>query len=172
MPKMHHLLKHALYWLCLLAALALNACGPGTGGTGTGPQPIATIAPFAAAYTSAPGAGSVTGAGTQSTGASSATTAAVNLQLQTTGIVLTHGCAEFNYSGPWSVSATGDISVQGIYTSTTQQTAVLSITLTNANADSASLSLSIQTPSGTWLLGPVILQRSNLAPPAPPKNGC
>jgi hypothetical protein len=172
MPKMPHLLKHALHWLCLLAALAFSACGPGTGGTGTGPQPIATTAPFAATYTSAPSAGTLAGAGTPSTGASSATTAAVSLQLQTTGIVLTSACASFNYSGTWSVSATGDISVQGIYTSTTEQAAILNIAFANANADSASLTLSIQTPSGTLLLGPVILQRSNTTAPIPVGSGC
>jgi hypothetical protein len=172
MPKMHHLFKHAFHWLCLLAALALSACGPGTGGTGTGPQPTATIAPFAATYTNASSAGSVASTGTPSTGTNSATTAAVGLQLQTTGIVLTSACADFNYSGTWSVSATGGISVQGIYTSTTQQAAILSIVFTNANADSASLTLNIQTLSGTLLLGPVILQRSDSVTVAPPKSGC
>jgi hypothetical protein len=173
----HPLLKQALHWLCLLAALALSACGPGTGGTGTGPQ---TIAPFAASYIGTQSAASPAGVATSSTGAGSSTSAAVSLQLQTTGIVVTSGCADFNYAGTWSVSSTGEISVQGIYssagatgqTSAAPQTAVLRIAFANATAESAIVTLSIQTPSGTLLLGPVTLQLSTLATPAAPKSDC
>lgn len=182
-PALHAVARHAAHWLGLLVALALCACGPGTGGTGTGPQPTASIAstaPFAATYTSTPSAATVPGAATPSTGASSATTATVSLQLQTTGIVLTSACAGFNYSGTWSVSASGDITVQGIYTSATsggssnatQQTAILNIAFTNANVDSDSLTLRIQTPSGSVLLGPVSLQRSSAALGVAQRPGC
>ncbi|MGA8514334.1 MAG: hypothetical protein WB821_06135, partial [Burkholderiaceae bacterium] len=172
----NRLFKHAAYWLCIAAALILAACGPGTGGTGTGPQ---SIAAFAANYISVPSTGTAVGSTTPSTGASSATTATFSLQLQTTGIVLTSACAGFDYAGAWSVSATGEISVQGLYASTgaggltspPPQAAVLNIALTNTSADSASLTLRITTPSGALLLGPISMERSGAAIPTPQGQG-
>jgi hypothetical protein len=174
MTMTHHLLEHALHWLCLLAALTVGACGPGTGGTGTGPQPITA---FAASYTSAPSAGTGSSAAMPSTGTGSATSAVIRLQLQTTGIVLTSACAGFDYAGSWSVSPLGDISVQGIYASTSsvnsvQQAAVLSIAFTQTTGDSGSLSLRITTPQGTLLLGPLSLQRTDTAAALTRENEC
>jgi hypothetical protein len=176
MSTINHLFKRALHWLCIVVVLMLAACGPGTGGTGTGPQPVPA---FAATYTSAPNSVSVTGTPVPDSCVSPATTRTFNLQLQPNSIELTSACEGYNYHGPWSVSATGEISVLGLYTNSSngssnaaQQVAVLSIVLSNASTDSNRLTLEIKTPSGVLLLGPVNLQRSSTCTPAMLGAGC
>lgn len=196
MSQTFPLLKRHLGALLLACQFLLTACGPGTGGTGTGPH---TVSAFSASYTNgvgasaSVGAGSPTPAGTPTASPlpnpspapapspapctvgcdSNAATRTFSLQLQTDGITLTSPCAGFSYSGSWSVSAAGETSVPGVYTtSSVQQAAVLTAVFANASADSTSVTVSIRNAAGALLLGPLVLQRGTGSPATPATTGC
>jgi hypothetical protein len=140
MPTINQLLNRCAIGLCLVALLVLSACGPGTGGTGTGPSVGSSPTPLTSSYFASPGAGAVPNAplpnpATPPTGAPTATpsqpaftctascasnldTRALSLHLQADRITLSSPCATFTFAGPWSISATGDTTVVGMLEST------------------------------------------------------
>jgi hypothetical protein len=168
-PLLHKLpMKLALCSLAWLALL-LAACGPGTGGTGTGPEagaPVAIAAPgvYNGVYTANPSSAPATPTGC----ASCTSTQAVNLQVQTDSLQVSSPCFTFTYAGPWSAAADGSVAVQGTYTQlsakaptgTSSQAATLTLRFAAGND---SVQVTIQDAAGQTLLPPVTLQR--VAPP-------
>lgn len=179
----------SLSWL--LAAL-LIACGPGTGGTGTGPEPTSQspvlagstisytgIAPLPLSGLPTPAATPVPG-GT-CTALCGTITTSLSLQLQSQSIALHAGCANFSYSGPWSISAQGEVNVEGSYEtvitvngqpSTSSQAARLSLLFDTPSADSSAVTITLRNLQGIVLLGPVRLGRNAAATNAPALGGC
>jgi hypothetical protein len=164
-PLLHKLAQHCLAWLTLL----LVACGPGTGGTGTGPiaeAPISTTAPgtYSGIFTAAPSSQPVTTTVCVNGCTSTLAAPAVNLQVQTDSIQVSSPCFTFTYAGLWSQGADGNVTVQGSYTQqsaqsssgTTSQPATLTLRF-SANSDS--VEISIKDAAGQTLLQPVTLQR-------------
>ncbi len=204
MPTINHLLKRCAISLCLVALMLLSACGPGTGGTGTGPNVASSPVPFTSSYFTSPGAGTATAAplpnptatptasptSTASTPAPTCTTAcasglnaqAISLHLQAESIVLSTPCATFTYAGVWSVSATGETTVQGVLESSTvvngqasrssSQNASLTLGFPSGVNSSSTVSVSIKDSAGKLLLGPATLQRAAAAPPSVNASGC
>jgi hypothetical protein len=139
MATINHLLKRCAISLCALAVLLLTACGPGTGGTGTGPNAAGSPTTLTSSYFTSGGAGTVTAAPlpnpstvptvspTSTTGlptptctsscASNLDGQAISLHLQADRITLSTPCATFTYAGVWSVSAAGETTVQGVWES-------------------------------------------------------
>jgi hypothetical protein len=203
MPTINHLLNRCAIGLCLVALMVLSACGPGTGGTGTGPSVGASPISFTDSYFTSSGAGTVTAAplpnpGTTPTVSPTTTTSlpaptcttscasnldgqAISLHLQADRIVLSTPCATFTYAGVWSVSATGETTVQGVLesspvvngqTSRSSQNASLTLGFPNGVDGSSTLSVSIKDSAGKLLLGPTTLLRAANAPPGVNASGC
>ncbi len=205
MPTTNPLLKRCAISLCALAMLVLCACSPGTGGTGTGPIAVVSPAPVASSYFTSGGAAPVTAAPLPPTGTTPTVTPpaatpaatptapgtpctagcissqAVSLHLQADRIELSTPCATFTYAGAWSVSAAGDVTVQGVWesnvtvngqTSRTSQSAILTLNFAVSLESSASVKVRIQDIAGQPLLGPSTLQRSASPPTAAVAGGC
>jgi hypothetical protein len=201
MPTINHLLSRCAISLCALAALVLSACGPGTGGTGTGPNAGASPVTFTSSYFTSGGAGTVTAplpnpsttptstpTSTPSLPETTCSTACaanvgsqpLRLHLQTDRIELSTPCATFTYAGAWSVSATGETTVQGVWessvvvngqTSRSSQNASMTLGFPNG-LESSSVTVSIKDSTGKLLLGPATLQRAANAPPSVSAGGC
>jgi hypothetical protein len=187
-----HSVKHTLQSLSRLISLAgllaalLVACGPGTGGTGTGPETVSQSPVFVGStisYTGiAPAPLSTTPLpGSTCTALCGTATASLSLQLQAQSIALQTGCASFSYSGPWSISAQGEVNVEGSYetvttvngqANTSRQTAQLSLVFATPSADSSAVTLTLRNAQGDVLLGPIRLDRSTAATNIPAGGGC
>ncbi len=164
--KMTNLFERLASRLSRLAAvsaitLALAACGPGTGGTGTGP--IAATLGFTGgtgASATTPGAGCVTDC-TQA-----------SLRLDTERVELAASCLRFVYTGTWGVDAGGLAVLSGTAETggTTAPNAVLRLQFSDATAASAQVTLTLTDSAGRSLLGSVALLRNDaalaVAPPA------
>ena len=172
------------YLLIALAILAtLTGCGPGTGGTGTGPS-IGSIAP------SAPISGPVTYSGTQNApaavfgGTSAERVASVFgpsvsalknavLSLDTQRIDLRKACQAFTYAGDWSIAQDGSVRALGTYSLTrilpdgqaevTTLVAHLALTFTSGNISSPSVTAIVKDSGESVLMGPFELQLANSA---------
>ncbi len=175
-PLLHKLALCCLAWLVPLTVpllvLLLVACGPGTGGTGTGPvagAPVPAGSPtlssvYNGVYTANPSSAPATPTGC----ASCTSTQAVNLQVQTDSLQVSSPCFTFTYAGPSSAAADGSVAVQGTYTQlsaaaptgTSSQAATLTLRFAAGND---SVQVTIQDAAGQTLLPPVTLQR--VAPP-------
>ena len=164
--KMTNLFERLAGRLARLAAvfattLALAACGPGTGGTGTGP--IGATLGFTGgtgASVTAPGAGCVTDCPQAS------------VRLDTERVELTAHCLRFVYTGTWGVDAAGLAILSGTAEAggTPAPNAVLRLQFSEATAASAQVTLTLTDSAGRALLGPVALLRNDaalaVAPPA------
>lgn len=140
-------LRRALLAAALLLGLA--ACGPGTGGTGTGP--IGATLGYAggtSGSTAAPGIG-CTGDCPQAA-----------LQLDAARVVLQAPCLRFVHDGAWTVDGGGlaviDGSVQGVAARVT-----LRLQFSEASAASSQVSATLSDDTGRVLLGPVTLLRND-----------
>ncbi|MFN4121506.1 hypothetical protein [Acidovorax sp.] len=147
----------------LLWALALAACGPGTGGTGTGP--ITGIYNYAG-----PGF---------STGAPCADDCPqVTLQLEAERIVFTALCLRFVYDGPWQPDDAGAVLLEGTLETTewlngqpqtTRSPAVLRLQFSDGSTDSQQVALTLRDATGANLVMPITLaQGTRTAAP----SGC
>jgi hypothetical protein len=181
--------------LCIFATMMLSACGPGTGGTGTGPSAVGGPTPFTNSYFTSSGAGTVTSAplpnpvtpstptATPSLPASTCTagcasnldTQALSLYLQADSVTLSSPCATFKFAGPWSISASGEATLLGVLESTvtvngqisrTSQSANLTLSFAGTAQSSASVSVRITNSAGRVLLNPVTLLPASDAPAA------
>lgn len=92
MNALPELLTRLARLLALTTALLLAACGPGTGGTGTGP--VGGVLNFA-------GVGFSTGVPCPQCGGSS------SLRLEDERVVLYIHCRRFVHTGPWEIDAQG-----------------------------------------------------------------
>jgi hypothetical protein len=179
MPTINQLLKRCAIILCTLAALVLSGCGPGTGGTGTGPNASASPVTFTSGgVTATP---SVPGASCTAACPNSLDSQALRLHVQAERIELSTPCATFTYAGVWSVSATGETTVQGVWEisavvngqiSRNSQNASLTLMFPNGLDGSSTVNVSIKDGAGTPLLGPVTLQRATDAPSSASASGC
>lgn len=139
--------------LALVAALA--ACGPGTGGTGTGP--IQGVSAYSG------------GAGPAILPTPADT---VNLRLEPERVELAAGCKRFLFSGPWEVSAGGEALLNGTLETTTaggtgSTPATLRLQFSDGTTTSPRVTAVVMGESGGPLLGPVTLERSEAAAFAP-----
>ncbi|MEI8326648.1 MAG: hypothetical protein WCH44_15030 [Betaproteobacteria bacterium] len=166
-------------FLTLCLAGMLQACGPGTGGTGTGSGPMpsgGTAADRIQWYEGTWSASNVVTAGA-STWAKCATALTalcapsdVVPVFEASRIQVTASCWSFTYQGEWSVAPTGELQVSGTYTEqaqpgiATQQSALLL-----ASPAGADLLLSVQDAQGGILQGPLTVVRSTLGLTAAPK---
>jgi len=146
----------------LAATLALAACGPGTGGTGTGP--IGATLGFsgsATASTAAPGAACTTDC------------AQASLRLDTERVELAAPCLRFVFAGTWGVDTTGLAVLAGTAETAggaTVPDSTLRLQFSDATAASAQVTLTLADAAGRTLAGPLTLLRQDaalaLAPPA------
>lgn len=148
-------LHRALRGLALTSLLALAACGPGTGGTGTGPVTFAS-------------------AGMATTVPCGASCRTIGLLLDTERVELTATCLRFAYAGPWDIDRSGTTLVTGTLersaagrTGTTQEAATLQLQFSEGRIDSPQVTLLMRDAADQAVLGPVSLQQGP-APAAPP----
>lgn len=147
----------------LALMLALPGCGPGTGGTGTGP--------IALSFSSA-GGGSIT-APPFSPPPSCADTACdrVDLRLEEERVELTAACARFLHEGGWAVDDAGLLMLQGTWEApadagTARVPATLRLQFTERDLARANVEVLLLDVGGGALLGPLALQGQGAAPPA------
>ncbi len=197
-PPLRHILEIAVSWLCLAAVLAVAACGPGTGGTGTGPISGLAMQPSATYYAGTLGGTSTIGLGPGNPATGSANgsntavvtpgcsancaAVAVNLQLEPQRIQLGSGCFSFVFTGSWSFAASGETTVLGSFQSLStvnghtvagdKLPSTLVISFPNDETLGNLLTLSIKDNTGRLLLGPTTLQRSADAPPPTSARAC
>lgn len=166
-PKMTNLfdrLPHRLRLGGTLAALALVAvllagCGPGTGGTGTGPIGVTL------GYTGAAANGSATTPGLGCTDACADTL----LRLDTERVELVTPCLRFVFNGPWSVDAMGLAIVDGAVepgAAVGSPRATLRLQFSENTAASARVTLTLTDDTGRALAS-ATLQRNDAAATAP-----
>lgn len=129
--------------LIVLLAWALAACGPGSGGTGTGPI------------------GNLNFVGTTaSTG--HASSSEVYLQLQDTSVEFISGCGRFFYNGSWTVNADKAAILEGrLETGTHSVPATLFLEFGAAVTNSEDVMVTLRDPSGMLLVGPVLMSRQS-----------
>ncbi len=137
--------------------LALQACGPGTGGTGTGPV-VASVLGFSG----------VTGSGTNAAAGPPCqiNCGATALRLESTRVQLTTPCLNFVYSGEWALDAAGQLVLAGTVESTsatgkTTGNASLRVAFSEKDAASQQVTLILTDSAGRTLVGPVTLKRND-----------
>lgn len=143
----------------LLGLAALAGCGPGTGGTGTGPingaYSFATIAGTAGATVPADD---------------------VSLKLEEQRVTLVAGCLSFVYTGAWGVDAQGLLVLDGTVTATAAGpagampaqgqvpfAARLRLQFSEPTPASAQVTVTLADTAGRVLLGPVVVPRGEAA---------
>ena len=164
MTTLPDLARRALQACAVSVLLALAACGPGTGGTGTGP--ISGVFNYAG-----PGF---------STGLPCALDCpGVTLRLEAERVEFTAACRRFIYTGPWELDEQGVVVLEGTLETTevidgqartTSQPAVMRLQFSEAAVDSSEVSLTLRDATGANLLAPVTLQQGTRAA-APPACG-
>jgi hypothetical protein len=163
MCMLTHLIHRSALSLCLFAALMLGACGPGTGGTGTGP-PIANSSFFASTTTGA--APTAPACGASCTSNLNGQPLALNLLADS--ITLSSPCATFTYSGAWSGFEAEEVTVEGVLESTaivngqptrSRKTASMKLQFTGSPNISATVTIDINDSTGISILRPVTLSR-------------
>ena len=158
------LARWRLMALALAFTLLVGGCGPGTGGTGTGPRELLTFTSTGSAMVSAPGIGASCPAGSCDR---------IDLRLEDSRIDLFAACRHFVFTGAWNPDAVGLLVLQGSVdttagTGTTTASAVLRLQFSDRDpADSAQVTATVSDLSGRVLVGPVGLQRGG-AGPSPP----
>ncbi len=140
--------------LALAACVALVACGPGTGGTGTGPvNGVLTFTGGVGPSFSAPAASPCVADCAQAT-----------LRLEVARVELAAPCLRFTHAGAWTVDAAGLAVVQGTVETagtagTRTQLATLRLQFTEAPDDSRQVTLVLLDSDGRALLAPQTLDR-------------
>lgn len=164
--KMTSLLNTLRYMLLATAAtLALAACGPGTGGTGTGP--IGVTLGFVGGSSN----GNTTGPGASCVGSCSD----VALRLDTERVELTTPCLQFVADGAWFADSAGLALIVGQIrplagtstAATSGNLATLRLQFSAAPVGSDSVVVSLTDDTGRVLLAPLTLRRND-APSASP----
>lgn len=153
--------------LVIAALCALAGCGPGTGGTGTGPQD--------GLYSFGGRVGNSFGAGLSAGVACTDDCPAVSLVLEREKIELLAPCRRFVHNGAWSMDANGNVEAQGRYETTTvangqstvqSRDAVIRLRFSESGPDSREVAIMLRDPNGVSLLSPLTLQRGESAPGA------
>lgn len=159
-------------WTIVLLTMLLAACGPGTGGTGTGPDTGAITAPGVG---TSPGSGDSLVAPIDLTG----TWRAADLQVafEPQRIRLQQGCRAYGYEGPWAQDsrqglaltlrpsdAAGVAPAQG-------EPAGTPVALLVEPIDASTLRITLRDAAGVLLAGPLQVRRAEGAP-ALTAGGC
>jgi hypothetical protein len=162
------LLERGARWVVALFALLtltclLAACGPGSGGTGTGPV-NGGILMFSG--TSLQGAMS-----SSAPGNCAPACGAVDLVVQDAKVELATDCRIFSHTGEWGVAANGSASVRGTLTTTAGSAtstapATLDLQFSDGRADSERVTATILDESGRAVLGPFALRKGAAIAPA------
>ena len=193
MRPVQHLLRRAgaavLQCAFVLSLAIIAACGPGTGGTGTGstsspldyfgatPANVCTSGPTSALSCPTPANTGSVGAinppsvanGTYGVFFSTTEGADINLVLSGNRATLTDRCLSLTFDGDWGTVGNNDARYFGQYTIAGTSTAVLSsLTAQAVGPDNKSLSVVLRDANGRVVIGPVTLRRvlvstSNLA---------
>jgi hypothetical protein len=154
------LFKRAQQLLCVVVLLVLSACGPGTGGTGTGPN--TSVMSYNGMVSTSFGAGLSAGV------PCSDDCPVVNLLLESAKVELIAPCHRFVHEGAWAADATGLAVLEGQLettaiangqTSTAKVPAVMRLQFSDAQVDSRQVMLTVRDASGRNLLSPLTLQR-------------
>jgi hypothetical protein len=154
--------KHTLFCravLAIFASLLLNACGPGTGGTGTGPVTVIASAPATTPSTSPTTSPILTGPngndnrlGIYGLWSSSTTQGQVFFDPQ--HIVFRKGCFYFEFVGQWSVK--------------TEQNSDLTIVASaegytwSARLSNSKLAISVTDSGGNVVLADALLSQASM----------
>lgn len=154
MSALRSALARTLRLLALpLVVLALTACGPGTGGTGTGP--ISGIFQFS-------------GPGFSSGMPCAGQCPSYILRLEPEHVEYSAGCNRFTATGPWAIDDKGMATLPGTLETTesvngqvqTRRTpAWLYLQFGDAGVDSTEVSLSVRDAAGANLLMPTTLHK-------------
>lgn len=151
----------------LVALCALAGCGPGTGGTGTGPQD--------GLFSFGGRVGNSFGAGISAGVPCTDDCPAVSLVLEREKIELLAPCRRFVHNGVWVVDAEGTVEAQGRFETTTiangqstvqSRDAVIRLRFSEGTPDSREVAIVLRDPAGASLLSPLTLQRGESAPGA------
>lgn len=156
--------------LAVTLVASLAACGPGTGGTGTGP--ITTTVGFSGSATGSLLTGSTAGGSSVTTppvGGCTADCALASLRLDADRAELTTPCLRFVFTGSWAVDAGGLAVLAGTLetaqgTATATSKATLRLQFNSAGIDSAQVNMTLTHEAGNTLLGPATLLRNDAAP--------
>lgn len=156
--------------LCAAFVGLLAACGPGTGGTGTGP--VGGVLGFSGMVS--PGFG----VGVSVLPPCAADCATVALQLEDERLEFRALCYRFVHQGPWDIDAKGVAEVAGALETRVQaeggartetQPARMRLRFSEPRADSPQVELTVLDPTGqAALLAPVTLHRNAGGPSAAP----
>lgn len=139
--------------LSALLLLALSACGPGTGGTGTGP--VTGVFGYG-------GPGFAVGAPCVDD------CQGVSLVLENDRVEFTAPCQRFVYLGPWELDEQGVVVLEGTLETTdvvngqpqtTRNPAVMRLQFSDAAADRREVALTVRDATGANLVAPVTLQQ-------------
>lgn len=161
--KMTNLPDLLARWARLLAfslMAALAGCGPGTGGTGTGP--VQGVVQFS-------------GSGVQGAAPSGSLCQAsceFRLVLEAQRVELSAGCRRFVHVGDWSVDADGKAVLEGqleIVTAggTASVPASLLLQFSQKEPTSPQVTALVTGEGGALLAGPAVLDRADAAPATP-----
>jgi hypothetical protein len=106
MKTKHILTAHIRTLICISIAVLLSACGPGTGGTGTGPINVVATAPAPSTPTT-PATSAITTPGSTDSrlvlfGLWNSTSLQAQAYFDTKHIVFRKGCIYFEFVGEWS----------------------------------------------------------------------
>lgn len=157
MTTLPDLARRALQACAVSVLLALAACGPGTGGTGTGP--ITGVFNYG-------GPGFSVGAPCVQD------CPGITLRLETDRVEFTAACQRFVYIGPWELDEQGIAALEGTLETTevvngqpqtTRGPAVMRLQFSEATADSREVALTVRDATGANLLAPVTLQQGTSA---------
>ena len=151
------LCRRALF--CLVTVLA--ACGPGTGGTGTGPIAFSGNALSGASMT---------------VPACQSNCDVVNLQLDELRVELTAACRRFVYFGSWSVGADGELILSGaiettLASATTSAPGTLRVQFGDKGTAGNEATVMLFDAAGALLSGPSVLSKVAAVNPAAPACG-
>lgn len=165
--------------LCAALLVALSACGPGSGGTGTGP-----IASYSSARTSTDGTlpdpVPGTGAGHPAPlppppAGCPADCGRIDLQLQDDKVELTANCARFVFIGGWETDASGQALLPGtleVPATGASAPASLRLQFSGAPQTSQALTVTLVDNAGRTVLGPELLSQVSAIADRPPVAVC
>jgi hypothetical protein len=152
----------------LLLAVVVTGCGPGTGGTGTGPVFTFSGGAFAVSAPSLGGA-LCTGAGCEQAG--------LRLVPEENFIEFVAGCTRFLRNERWEVEANGAVVVSGLVETVGVVGAqpaqgTLRLQFSGRTADSQQVTATLQDAAGKTLVGPTTLTRGDSQVVPAPASGC
>lgn len=150
--------------------LGLAACGPGTGGTGTGPVQTMAASFSGDAITGAATAAGGDGLVTPGNPACAAGCGRTTLRLDAALVELVAPCRRFVFNGASVVDANGLLVLSGLLdtsaaagttSATTTTPATLRLQFSERTLQSAQVTFTLTSESGALLLGPALLQRND-----------